>query len=99
MLKIENLKVKIADKLILDGLNLDIKSGEVHVIMGQNGTGKSTLVKTLTGHYECDVIGGDVKFKDKDLLDLSVDERANEGIFMSFQNPIEVAGVNNIYFL
>jgi Fe-S cluster assembly ATP-binding protein len=99
MLNIKDLKVKIANNLILEDFNLNINEGEVHVIMGQNGAGKSTLVKALTGHYDCEVLGGEITYKNKNLLDLEVDERANEGLFMSFQNPIEVAGVNNMYFL
>lgn len=99
MLNIKNLKVNIDNKEILKGLDLDIKKGEVHVLMGQNGAGKSTLVKTLSAHYDCEVKEGELKYKDKNLLDLSVSDRANEGIFMSFQNPVEIPGVNNSYFL
>ncbi|RXJ67715.1 Fe-S cluster assembly ATPase SufC [Halarcobacter ebronensis] len=99
MLNIKNLKVNIDDKEILKGLDLEIKKGEVHVLMGQNGAGKSTLVKTLSDHYDCKVTQGELQYKDKNLLDLSVSDRANEGIFMSFQNPVEIPGVNNSYFL
>lgn len=99
MLNIKNLKVNIDNKEILKGLDLDIKKGEVHVLMGQNGAGKSTLVKTISAHYDCEVTEGQMKYKDKNLQDLSVSDRANEGIFMSFQNPVEVPGVNNSYFL
>lgn len=99
ILKIENLKVNINDKEILKGLNLEIKEGEVHVLMGTNGAGKSTLVKTLSAHYDCIVTDGKITYKNKDLLEMDVSQRANEGIFMSFQSPIEVAGVNNSYFL
>jgi Fe-S cluster assembly ATP-binding protein len=99
MLNIKNLKVNINDKEILKGLNLDIKEGEVHVIMGQNGAGKSTLVKTLSAHYDCDVKEGEIEYKNKNLFDLNISDRANEGIFLSFQNPVEVPGVNNSYFL
>lgn len=99
MLNIKDLKVNIENKEILKGLNLDIKKGEIHALMGVNGAGKSTLVKALSGHYDCEIIDGKVIYKDKDLLELEVDERAKEGIFMSFQNPIEVPGVNNSYFL
>ncbi len=99
MLEIKNLKVNINDKEILKGLNLNIKEGEIHALMGINGAGKSTLVKTLSAHYDCEVTDGAITYKKKDLLDLDVSQRANEGIFMSFQNPIEVPGVNNSYFL
>ena len=99
MLDIKDLKVNINEKEILKGLDLEIKEGEVHALMGVNGAGKSTLVKTLSAHYDCEVMGGKVTYKKKDLLDLDVSERANEGIFMSFQNPVEVPGVNNSYFL
>lgn len=99
LLKIEDLKVSIKDKEILKGLNLEINEGEVHVLMGTNGAGKSTLVKTLSAHYDCIVTEGKVTYKNKDLLEMDVATRANEGIFMSFQSPVEVAGVNNSYFL
>jgi len=99
MLDIKDLKVNINDKEILKGLDLKIKPGEIHVLMGQNGAGKSTLVKTLSAHFDCEVTDGDIDYKGKDLLELDVSERANEGIFMSFQNPVEVPGVNNSYFL
>ena len=99
ILKIEDLKVNINDKEILKGLDLEIKKGEIHVLMGTNGAGKSTLVKTLSGHYDCTITDGKITYKKKDLLEMDVSTRANEGIFMSFQSPIEVAGVNNSYFL
>ena len=99
LLKIENLHVNINDREILKGLNLEIKPGEIHALMGTNGAGKSTLVKTLSAHYDCVVTQGKITYKNKDLLELDVSQRANEGIFMSFQSPIEVAGVNNSYFL
>lgn len=99
ILKIENLHVNINDREILKGLNLEIKPGEIHALMGTNGAGKSTLVKTLSAHYDCVVTQGKITYKNKDLLKLDVSQRANEGIFMSFQSPIEVAGVNNSYFL
>lgn len=99
MLEIKNLKVNIDDKEILKGLDLNIKPGEIHVLMGQNGAGKSTLVKTISAHYDCKIIDGDMEYKNKDLAELDVAQRANEGIFLSFQNPVEVKGVNNSYFL
>lgn len=98
MLTITNLEVNIADKKVLKGLDLTVKSGEVHVIMGLNGTGKSTLLKAIAGSYETQTIG-EMEFLGKSLLELSADERAANGIFMSFQNPIEIPGVNTIYFL
>lgn len=99
LLNIKNLNVNIENKEILKGLDLKINPGEVHVLMGQNGTGKSTLVKTLSAHYDCEVTNGEIEYKDKNLLEMGVTQRANEGIFMSFQNPVEVKGVNNSYFL
>ena len=99
ILKIEDLKVNINDKEILKGLYLEIKEGEIHVLMGTNGAGKSTLVKALSAHYDCIITEGKITYKKKNLLDLDVTQRANEGIFMSFQSPIEVPGVNNSYFL
>ena len=98
MLSIKNMDVEIADKKVIEGLDLEIKSGEVHAIMGTNGTGKSTLLKAIAGSYET-ATKGDVLFFGKELLDLSADERAVEGLFMSFQNPVEIPGVNTIYFL
>ena len=99
ILKIENLHVNINENEILKGLDLEINEGEVHVLMGTNGAGKSTLVKTLSAHYDCVVTDGKITYKNKDLLEMDVTTRANEGIFMSFQTPIEVPGVNNSYFL
>lgn len=99
MLDIKDLKVSINEKEILKGLNLNIKPGEVHALMGVNGAGKSTLVKTLSAHYDCEVSSGSITYKNKDLLQMDVADRANEGIFMSFQNPVEIPGVNNSYFL
>ena len=99
ILKIENLEVSINDNKILKGLNLEIKEGEVHALMGTNGAGKSTLVKALSAHYDCTVTNGAITYIKKNLLDLDVAQRANEGIFMSFQSPVEVPGVNNSYFL
>lgn len=99
MLDIKDLKVSINEKEILKGLNLNIKPGEVHALMGVNGAGKSTLVKTLSAHYDCEVSSGSITYKNKDLIEMDVADRANEGIFMSFQNPVEIPGVNNSYFL
>jgi Fe-S cluster assembly ATP-binding protein len=99
MLKIENLNVEINGKKILNDFNLDIKDGEVHALMGVNGAGKSTLVKTISGHYDTNITSGTITYNGKDITDLSPDIRANEGIFLSFQSPVEVPGVNNSYFL
>ena len=99
MLEIKNLQVKAEDKEILKGIDLRVNVGEVHAIMGPNGSGKSTLARALSGHPEYEVTGGEVLFEGKDLLDLDPDERAREGVFMAFQYPVEIAGVNNAYFL
>ena len=99
MLKIKDLCVNMQDKEVLKKFNLSINKGEVHAIMGLNGAGKSTLSKSITGHFDCDVISGEVNYKNKNMLDIMPEDRANEGIFMSFQNPVEIPGVNNMYFL
>src|SRR4051794_9032842 len=103
MLEIKDLKAQTAGKDILKGLSLSVKEGEVHAIMGPNGSGKSTLSKVLAGHPEYDVTGGsvdfEVNFKKKSLLELAPDERAREGVFLAFQYPVEVPGVNNAEFL
>jgi Fe-S cluster assembly ATP-binding protein len=99
MLSIKNLQAKIDDKQILNGINLEIKAGEVHAIMGPNGSGKSTLASVLAGREEYEVLGGEVEFMDKDLLELAPDERAREGIFLAFQYPVEIPGVSTINFM
>ncbi|MBN3146474.1 Fe-S cluster assembly ATPase SufC [Pectobacterium brasiliense] len=99
MLSIENLKVSVEGKEIIKGLNLTIKPGEVHAIMGPNGSGKSTLSATLAGREEYEVTDGSVNFKGKDLLELSPEDRAGEGVFMAFQYPVEIPGVSNQFFL
>ena len=99
LLSINNLKVSIAEKIIINGLNLTINHGEVHAIMGPNGSGKSTLAKTLAGHPECKIHAGSIKYLGKNIIDLSVEERANEGIFLGFQYPIEIPGLSNTAFL
>jgi len=99
MLHIKNLQVKADDKLILKGIDLHVKAGEVHAIMGPNGSGKSTLARALSGHPEYEVTAGEVRFDGKDLLEMDPDTRAREGLFMAFQYPVEIAGVNNAYFL
>jgi len=99
IMKIENLQAKIGDKEILKGLNLELEPGKVHAIMGPNGAGKSTLSKALVGHYDVEITGGDITYKGKSIKDMEAEERALEGIFLSFQHPVEIPGVNNAYFL
>jgi Fe-S cluster assembly ATP-binding protein len=99
MLDIKNLQVNVEGKPILKGINLHVNAGEVHAIMGPNGSGKSTLARALSGHPEYEVTGGQVTYEGRDLLDMDPDERAREGVFMAFQYPVEIAGVNNAYFL
>jgi len=99
MLDIKNLQVTAEGKQILKGINLHVNAGEVHAIMGPNGSGKSTLARALSGHPEYQATGGEVTYDGKDLLDMDPDERAREGVFMAFQYPVEIAGVNNAYFL
>jgi len=99
MVTIKNLHAKVADKEILRGLNLDIKPGEVHAIMGPNGSGKSTLAGVLAGKDAYQVTAGEVLFQGKDLLELSAEDRAREGVFLAFQYPVEIPGVTNNYFL
>jgi Fe-S cluster assembly ATP-binding protein len=99
MLEITNLQVRGGTKDILRGINLSVKQGEVHAIMGPNGSGKSTLARALAGHPEIEVTGGSVTYNGKDLIELSPEDRAREGVFMAFQYPVEIPGVNNAYFL
>lgn len=99
MLKIEDLHVRVAGTPILNGLDLEFKTGEVHAIMGPNGSGKSTMAKVIAGRQEYEVTGGTVHYNGKDLLDYSPEDRACEGIFMAYQYPVEIPGVNNMYFL
>jgi len=99
MLKIENLQARIEEKEILKGINLDIKPGEVHAIMGPNGSGKSTLASVLAGREDYEVTGGSVDFLGKDLLELSPEDRAKEGLFLAFQYPVEIPGVSTTNFM
>ncbi len=99
MIKIENLHASIDGKEILKGLNLEVKAGEVHAIMGPNGAGKSTLANILAGREEYEVTAGSVDFDGKDLLELSTEDRAREGMFLAFQYPVEIPGVSNVNFL
>jgi Fe-S cluster assembly ATP-binding protein len=103
MLDIRNLEASIDGKSILKGLNLSVKENEVHAIMGPNGSGKSTLSKVIAGHPDYEITGGDVQFeinfKNKSILEMAPDERAREGIFLAFQYPVEIPGVNNTEFL
>ncbi len=99
MLNINNLKASIEGKEILKGLNLQVKPGEIHAIMGPNGSGKSTLGNVLAGREEYEVTGGEVLFDGQDLLELSPEDRAREGLFLAFQYPVEIPGVSNINFL
>ncbi len=99
MLSIKNLQARIEEKEILRGINLEVKPGEVHAIMGPNGSGKSTLASVLSGREDYEVTGGDVTFNGKDLLELSPEDRAREGIFLAFQYPVEIPGVSTINFM
>ena len=99
MLNIKDLYTVVENKKILEGLNLSIKAGEAHAIMGPNGSGKSTLANILAGRDGYQVTKGSVSYQDKNLLDLSPEERAREGVFLAFQYPVEIPGVNNIYLL
>lgn len=99
MIKITNLHASIEGKEILKGLNLEVKAGEVHAIMGPNGAGKSTLASILAGREEYEITEGTVEFDGTDLLELSTEERAREGLFLAFQYPVEIPGVSNINFL
>ena len=99
MLKIDNLHARVAGKEILRGLSLEVNAGEVHAIMGPNGAGKSTLGNVLAGREGYEVTAGSVQLDGKDLLALAPEERAAEGVFLAFQYPVEIPGVNNTYFL
>jgi len=99
MLEIKNLHARIGDAEILHGVDLSVAAGQVHAIMGPNGSGKSTLAQVIAGHEDYEVSAGTVTYQGKDLLDLAPEERAREGIFLGFQYPVEIPGVNNAYLL
>src|SRR5438270_12928704 len=99
LLEIRNLHARVGDKQILKGVDLSVGAGEVHAIMGKNGSGKSTLAQVLAGRETYEVTDGSVTYDGKDLLELSAEERAREGIFLAFQYPVEIPGVSTSYFL
>jgi Fe-S cluster assembly ATP-binding protein len=99
LLKITDLSARVAGKDILKGVNLEVRAGEVHAIMGPNGSGKSTLAQVLAGREDYEVTGGSVTFEGRDLLALPAEERARAGLFLGFQYPVEIPGVNNVYLL
>jgi Fe-S cluster assembly ATP-binding protein len=99
MLSIKNLQAKIGDKQILNGINLEVKAGEIHAIMGPNGSGKSTLASVLAGREEYEVTDGEATYLGKNLLELSPEDRAREGMFLAFQYPVEIPGVSTINFM
>jgi len=99
MLEIRNLSASVGEREILRGVNLTVNAGEVHAIMGPNGSGKSTLAQVLAGHPSYTVTGGEVIYEGEDLLDLEPEERAQKGVFLAFQYPVEIPGVTNAYFL
>ena len=99
MLEIKNLRVAVGGKEILKGINLKVNAGEVHAVMGPNGSGKSTLAQVLAGHPSYQVLEGEVLYNGQNLLEMSPEDRAKEGVFMAFQYPVEIPGVSNAYFL
>ncbi len=99
MLTIKNLHASVHNNQILRGVNLTINAGEVHAIMGPNGSGKSTLASVLAGREDYAIVDGDVRYFDEDLFELSPEDRAAKGLFLAFQYPVEIPGVNNLYFL
>lgn len=99
MLKIKNIHARVEEKAILNGINLEVKPGEVHAIMGPNGSGKSTLASVLAGREDFEVTEGSVEFLGKDLLSMAPEDRAREGIFLAFQYPVEIPGVSTVNFM
>ncbi len=99
LLEIKDLHARVEEKEILKGISLTVNPGEIHAIMGPNGSGKSTLAGVLSGRSAYEVTGGEVEFQGKDLLEMDPEERAQEGLFLAFQYPVEIPGVNNTYFL
>jgi Fe-S cluster assembly ATP-binding protein len=99
MLKISDLSARVAGKEILKGINLEVNAGEIHAIMGPNGSGKSTLAQVLAGREDYEITGGTVEYQGQDLLALAPEERARAGLFLGFQYPVEIPGVNNVYLL
>ena len=99
ILSVQNLRANVEGNPILKGVNLEIRAGEIHAIMGRNGSGKSTLSKVLAGHPDYEITGGNIIYKGEEILDKAPDERANLGIFLAFQYPLEISGVSNLDFL
>src|SRR4026208_1809433 len=99
MLEIRGLRAQVQDREILRGINLTVNAGEVHAIMGPNGSGKSTLANVLAGREAFEVTAGEVRYDGQDLLEMDPEERAREGVFLAFQYPVEIPGVNSAYFL
>ncbi len=99
ILDVKDLRVRAADRLILDGLSLSVRAGEVHAIMGPNGSGKSTLTGVLAGRPGYEVLSGSANYRERDLLSMPPEQRAREGLFLAFQYPVEIPGVNNVYLL
>ena len=99
LLRINNLQAGVEGRAILKGINLDINAGEVHAIMGPNGSGKSTLASVIAGREGYEILGGEIEFQGKDIMEMEADERAHMGLFLAFQYPVEIPGVNTTYFL